>query len=228
MKKLFILLVTQLISYSAWSQALNIHYKNGQIIQYNMDNVDYIEFTKEQNNSAQVSSEKAVDLGLSVKWASCNLGASSPEEFGDCFAWGETSPKAEYTKDNYAFYDSKTESYIDIGTDISYTEFDAAYVNWGDQWRMPTQDELWELKKNCTWTWSNVNGVNGYVVKGSNGNSIFFPVGAYTIRLWGCRIWNSDDGTNKEAETLVLKTGDAPNRSASVRYRWCWIRPVMP
>ena len=70
MKKLFVLLVMQLISYSAWSQTMNIHYKNGQTVEYNMDNIDYVEFTEKKQNNTQVSSEKAVDLGLKVKWGS--------------------------------------------------------------------------------------------------------------------------------------------------------------
>lgn len=103
MKKLFVLFVMQLISYSAWSQTMNIHYKNGQTVEYNMDNIDYVEFTEKKENNTQVSSEKAVDLGLSVKWASCNVGAESPEQYGNKYAWGETATKDQYKEEKYIF-----------------------------------------------------------------------------------------------------------------------------
>ena len=117
----------------------------------------------------------AVDLGLSVYWASCNLGASKPEEAGNAYAWGETWTKDIYLSSNYQYYNQSTESYVDLGTEISGTGFDAARVNLGGEWRMPTYDEMKELKDNCTWKWTQINGVNGYKVIGKNGNSIFLP-----------------------------------------------------
>ena len=125
----------------------------------------------------------AVDLGLSVKWACCNVGANSPEEYGGYFAWGETEVKNYYEDPSYKWL-------IDsIGEMIKYNEADgkttldpeddAAQVLWGDGWRMPTQAELQELMDHCTWTWTIVNGVKGYKVSG-NGNSIFLPAaGSY-------------------------------------------------
>ena len=110
-----------------------------------------------------------VDLGISVKWATCNVGATSPEDYGHYFAWGETSPKAEYTEENS----------LTCGKDMSdisgNPQYDAARANWGGDWRMPTYSEQEELLNNCTWTWTTQNGVNGYNVKGPNGNSIFLP-----------------------------------------------------
>lgn len=118
----------------------------------------------------------AVDLGLSVKWACCNVGATKPEDYGDHFAWGETSPKTSYDWDNYLPEEL-------INTDISGTQYDAAHANWGGSWRMPTGSECYELcdNNNCTWTWTTLNGVNGYEVKSKkNGNSIFLPAaGSY-------------------------------------------------
>ena len=118
-----------------------------------------------------------VDLGLSVKWATCNIGASSPEEYGDYFAWGETSPnKAGYRKDNCITYDKTM-------NDISgNAQYDAARTNWGGDWRMPTKAEIEELIYHCTWIWTTQNGVNGYNVTGPNGTSIFLPVAGY--RSW--------------------------------------------
>ena len=137
----------------------------------------------------------AVDLGLSVKWASCNLGASKPEELGECYAWGETSPKTEFTETNYKYY---TGTFIEIDfykTDIftkynTYPESinpdnltqlekddDAVYKKLGGKWRTPTYEEWKELKRNCTWTRQFCNGVLGVEVKSSkNGKTIFIPV----------------------------------------------------
>ena len=114
-----------------------------------------------------------VDLGLSVKWATCNVGATSPEEYGDCFAWGETSPKTEYTEENSLTYGKQMS---DIAGNAQY---DAARANWGGNWRMPTKAEMQELEDKCTWTWTTQNGVNGYKVTGPNGNSIFLPAAGY-------------------------------------------------
>ena len=114
-----------------------------------------------------------VDLGLpsGTKWATMNVGADSPEEYGDYFAWGETTPKSKYAYSNYYYSSNPTTLPLDR---------DAAYTNWGTSWRMPTSAELKELKDNCTWTWTTQNGVNGYKVTSKiNGNSIFLPAAGY-------------------------------------------------
>ncbi len=122
-----------------------------------------------------------VDLGLpsGLKWATCNVGATTPEKYGKHFAWGETEPRTIYDGNTYkwgtATYDEEYE-WWDLET---LTTDDAARVNWGGQWRMPTDDEWTELRENCTWTWTNLNGKNGYEVKGANGNSIFLPAAGY-------------------------------------------------
>ena len=124
--------------------------------------------------SSPINIGDAVDLGLSVKWATCNVGATSPEDYGNYYAWGETSPKTSYTEAN-----SKTrgKSMGDIGGDSSY---DAATANWGSGWRLPTESEFQELIDKCTWTWTTRNGVNGYEVKSKkNGNSIFLPAAGF-------------------------------------------------
>jgi hypothetical protein len=117
-----------------------------------------------------------VDLGLSVKWATCNVGASTPGDYGNYYAWGETRPKSEYWSDNCSSY-GKTWS--DIGGDSSR---DAATANWGGSWRMPTNGEFRELEDNCTWTWTTQNGHKGYRVTGKNGQSIFLPAAGYRDR----------------------------------------------
>ena len=123
--------------------------------------------------------ERCVDLGLTVKWATCNVGASRPEEYGDYFSWGEVEPKSGYTKGNYSYYDPESRSYADIGSDISGTEYDAAAVKWGNGWRMPTALEMEELATECIWTADTLGGVGGNKVEGPNGNSIFIPNNGY-------------------------------------------------
>ena len=135
------------------------------------------------SDSIENEYHEAVDLGLSVKWATCNVGASSPEEYGDYFAWGETKPKSSYYSDNsttYGLSTSELQSRGIIGSDGNLTAaYDAATANWGGSWRMPTLDEMKELLNNCTWTWTTQNGVKGYKVTGPNGNSIFLPAAGY-------------------------------------------------
>ena len=116
-----------------------------------------------------INGHEWVDLGLSVKWATMNVGASSPSDYGSYFAWGETRPKSEYTADNCVTWNKDLK---DISGNSSY---DAARSNWGGSWRLPTKSELEELKNKCKWTWSTQNGRKGYTVTGPNGNSIFLP-----------------------------------------------------
>ena len=123
-----------------------------------------------------------VDLGLSVMWATTNVGAESAEEYGDYFAWGETTPKEEYNTTTYQYYDRSTGQYTKYGSDsltMLEPEDDAAHVNWGGEWRMPTKEEMNELIDKCTWTWTQYNGIDGYEVTGTNSNSIFLPAAGY-------------------------------------------------
>lgn len=113
-----------------------------------------------------------VDLGLpsGTRWATCNVGSTTPEGYGDYFAWGETSTKTIYTEDNYTY----------TGNPITLpTSADAATANWGNGWRMPTREEMDELYRNCTREWTTQNDVNGEKFIGPNGNSIFLPAAGY-------------------------------------------------
>lgn len=113
----------------------------------------------------------AVDLGLSVRWASWNVGASAPEEYGGLYGWAD--PTGEKRTTEFNDYPSETPP-----ANISDTEYDIAHVRWGDDWRLPTQPEVQELVENCTWEWTEVNGINGRRATGPNGNSVFFPAAA--------------------------------------------------
>lgn len=147
-----------------------------------------------------------VDLGLpsGLKWATCNVGASKPEEYGDYFAWGETEPyyaeghsqdnpcsnwktgkTAGYDWASYKWCNGSNKTQTKYCTNSSYGTVDnktvldiaddAAHVNWGGDWRMPTEEEQDELRTKCTWTWGSLNGVKGCTVVGPNGNSLFLP-----------------------------------------------------
>lgn len=122
-----------------------------------------------------------VDLGLpsGILWAKYNVGATSPEEYGGYYAWGETEEKNSYTWENYEYYNSSTDSFIDIGSDISGTQYDVAHVKWGNGARMPKKIEFVELLNNCSFTVVDYNNVEGNYVTGPNGNHIFLPFAGY-------------------------------------------------
>ena len=136
-----------------------------------------------------ITTGEAIDLGLSVKWASYNVGATKPEEYGGYYAWGETEEKSDYESYTYKYCNgiitsmTKYCTYSSQGTVDNKTtlepEDDVATVKWGGTWRMPTRAELDELRNSCTWTWTTLNGVNGHRVTGPNGNSIFLPFAGY-------------------------------------------------
>ena len=142
-------------------------------------------------NSNTINGHEYVDLGLpsGLKWATCNVGASKPEEYGGYYAWGETEEKSNYDWSTYKWcrgsYDNMTKycdnsgyGRVDNRTILGLQD-DVAHVKWGGSWRMPAKAEQDELRNNCTWEWTTLNGVNGYTVTGSNGNSIFLPAAGY-------------------------------------------------
>ncbi|MBP3455146.1 MAG: protein kinase [Alistipes sp.] len=115
-----------------------------------------------------------VDLGLSVKWATCNVGASSPSDYGNYYAWGEMAVKLKYNDENSTAYNQT------IGDIAGNPKYDAARANWGGSWRMPTKAEMQELIDKCTWIWTSQEGRNGYRVTSKiNCNSIFIPAAGY-------------------------------------------------
>lgn len=188
-KKLSFIAIAMLFAGSLSAQSLNIHLKNGEKVEYSAEEVEYVDFTEAQSDP--YNGHEYVDLGLpsGLKWATCNVGASAPEEYGDYYAWGEIETKDVYTKDNYKYYhigtgtdadgfDSERPVWDDLGV-ISGTEYDVVRQKWGSSWRMPTQNEFQELYDKCTWNWVKKNNVNGYKVTGPNGNWIFLPAAGY-------------------------------------------------
>jgi uncharacterized protein (TIGR02145 family) len=143
-------------------------------------------------NTGTLNGHEWVDLGLpsGTKWATCNVGANNPEDYGNYFAWGETTTKDVYIESNYKYYKGNSISYFltkycnnsSYGYD-GYTDTltileaidDAATANWGSGWHMPTKEEMEELFRYCPWVWTTKNRVNGIKFTGTNGNSIFLP-----------------------------------------------------
>ncbi len=153
----------------------------------NKDNPRTITVTQDLTLTATFAQPEYVDLGLpsGTLWATFNVGAASPEQAGDYLAWGETKPQEnnDYSKWNYKWYNGKMIKYnYADGKTVLEAEDDAATVNWGGDWRMPTRAEVRELLDSCTWTWTNNyngTGVAGRTVTGKNGNAIFLPVAGY-------------------------------------------------
>ena len=119
--------------------------------------------------SGSINGHDYADLGLSVKWATCNVGAANPWNYGSHFAWGEIASKKNFTNENCKTLDKR---FRDIAGNAFY---DAPRARWGGSWRMPTKAEAEELVNRCIWTWTTYRGNNGYKVTGPIGNSIFLP-----------------------------------------------------
>ena len=163
-----------------------------------------------------------VDLGLpsGVKWATHNVGATSPEGKGDYYAWGEVDTKKPYTIENYIHKN------VDLGDISGKEKYDAATANWGGKWRMPTQTEMQELRDNCTWTSTTVNGITGYkITSNKNSNSIFLPgAGVYKEGIGGnaCYYWTSTPSSGSTS------TAYATNNNKSAQYYREWGHTVRP
>ena len=189
MKKLILFASALCMSVCAMAQSeFYVYKKDGSSVQFTIADVDSISFTAPATGTE--NGHEWVDLGLSVKWATCNVGATKPEEYGDYYAWGETTTKSTYNWSTYKWCNggsytalSKYNTKSSYGTVANRTVLeladDAARANWGGQWRMATDAEWTELRTNCTWTWTddyNGTGVAGRIVTSNiNGNSIFLP-----------------------------------------------------
>lgn len=185
----------------------------------------------------------AIDLGLGVKFACCNVGADSPTGYGNYYAWGETSTKSQYDWSTYKWCNGSQNSMTKYCTSSSYGTVDykstlelsddAARANWGGSWRMPTYTELNKLNTDCTWTWTAVNNINGYRVTGSNGNSIFLPAAGYrydsslyVVGSGGC-YWSSSLRTGFSNYARYLNFNSSGHSTDDSYYR-CDGRSVRP
>lgn len=168
-----------------------------------------------------------VDLGLpsGTLWADRNVGAASPEDYGDYFAWGETTKKSNYIWQTQKYFEGQDGPYpqlskyntrskygsVDNKTTLERAD-DAATANWGSGWCMPTRQQFQELKDNCTWTWTTRNGKNGYEVKGKNGNSIFLPAAGFRE---GTDLYNAGSVGNYWSSSLYTEFADDNGRQFS-------------
>lgn len=269
MKKVFFALLSAFMLFTTASAQTMKVYRDGQLKAiYYVSKDDRVEFSQDfplPGDQTPTANYEAVDLGLSVKWANMNVGANKPEDVGGFFAWGEVVAKplnysyatinsgwegykwcngmSEMTK----YCDSPSFGRVDNKTTLE-PEDDAAHVNCGDSWRMPTKDELRELSDTTKvrWTYTQRNGRNGYLVTSKiNGNSIFLP--SYDIvnpdgveNHTACLIWSStlvesnNDSFGANCARILVCLADEASGSTTVvlfpfpRNVTSVIRPVCP
>ena len=198
----------------------------------------------------QLGGHDYVDLGLpsGTLWATCNVGASRPEDYGDYFAWGETTAKDTYNWSTYRYCNGSSTTLTKYCYDANYgnngftdnlttlqSSDDAATANWGNGWRMPTSTEMQELIDNCTFEWTIQNGVNGGKFTGPNGNSIFMPAAGYHN---ASGIMHVDSRGNYGSASLYLDQADgnmvlafgstSPTAEISGARSRCFGQPVRP
>ena len=247
MKKLFFSIFVLCMGMCAMAQSsIYVCEKGGKFTEYLIENLDSISFKK-----PTIGTENGytwVDLGLSVRWATMNVGATNPEDYGNYYAWGEITTKTTYNWSNYKYgsYNTLTkycndakygnESFTDELTTLKAAD-DAATQKWGGNWRIPTIDEWNELLKNCDWKWTNnynSTGMAGYIVSSkTNDNSIFLPAADYIdgseLSKAGSRgeYWSSSLSTSYPGYARILFFLDSDYQSSfSYRYAGLPIRPV--
>jgi len=224
--------------------SLNTEYKYRTFVQYG----GIYHYGEHQTfTTKDIVKSGAVDLGLSVKWAACNVGASSPQGYGGYYAWGETAEKSNYSWETYKwskldddywggvykylltkYCTNDYEGKVDNKTTLALTD-DVASVKLGGSWRMPTKSEFEELFDKCTWVRISYNDVDGQLITGPNGNSIFLPAAGYreytsfNNRGSAGYYWSAtlDDGWNHRAYGL-----DDSNWNSYDRYYGRSVRPV--
>ena len=146
-----------------------------------------------------------LDLGLpsGTKWACCNVGADKPEAYGGYYAWGETEEKEFYGWSTYIHCDGSEETCHDLGSDIAGTQYDVAHVLWGDSWVMPSDEQYEELNYYCSFIWTTKNGVNGALLTGPNGGTIFFPAAGFH---WFEALHDADNQCSFWSSTKAMKS----------------------
>lgn len=184
--------------------------------------------TGTNNGGSNLNGHEYVDLGLpsGLKWATMNVGATSPSDYGSYFAWGETNTKYEYNENNCRTWER---TYGDIGGNVQY---DAARANWGGSWRLPTKAECEELINCCSWAFITMGNHNGYKVTGPNGNYIFLPAAGYRAgsSLYdageGGYYWASSPGSSSQSGYVLYFLGSSRGMGGSRRYYGRSVRPV--
>lgn len=238
LSKLILLFLVSTLTMPTYSQGVAIYKKDGTMAKYAYEEIDSIvtyNYNEEPDSPStpdtpvtppSTSPYEAVDLGLSVKWATFNVGATKPEEYGGYYAWGETEEKFYCDWGTYKWCNGSYTTMTKYCTNSGYgtidnrttldPEDDVAHVKWGGSWRLPTRAELYELQDKCTWQWTTQNGVTGYKIKSKiNDNCIFLPTagcradkGVQYIGTSGC-YWSSSlyDNESQKAFGLYISTG---------------------
>lgn len=249
--RLCLCLAVALFELPLMAQGVVVYQKNGVNMKYPYEQIDSIvTYNSCENTEGPITPPsttpeevEAVDLGLSVKWASCNVGATSPEEHGGFYAWGETEEKFIYDWSTYRWCKGSYNTQIKYCSNSSFgtidnkitlePEDDVAHIKWGGSWRMPTLDEINELITRCSWQWASVKGVNGYIVTGVNGNSIFLPAAGYRfgecvdLRGFSGRYWSATFSEYYSFDAYSLLYNDGGHECYSIsRYNGHNVRPV--
>lgn len=221
---------------------MNVVLRNGEKTMYPVMDIDSVFI------SGKEPAHQYVDLGLSVKWATCNMGADSPEEYGNFYSWGETWTKDEYTWFTYGFGNGDNRqrqlskynlnrSYgpVDNMTTLDFSD-DVAIVKWGAPWHVPSKENMEELRTKCKWTWTTLNGVKGYrvtsKVKGYTDRSIFLPAAGLMqmdfLTNDGYRgvYWANSITKDSFSATVLVIEEMRPYESSASRELGCCIRPV--
>ena len=183
--------------------------------------------TEDETEVGLINGHEYVDLGLSVKWATCNVGATSATDTGHYYAWGELETKSDYTYANCTTFGKQ------MGDISANPLVDVANAKWGGPWRMPTKTEFEELINNCSWKWMKNGNTYGYLITGVNENTIFLPAGGWKTGASTLRVdengyyWTStpDEEDVERSFYLNFMTGDR-NISCCRRYDGMQIRPV--
>lgn len=224
-----ILFAAAAVSLSA--QNVTVYSKDGNRTDFKEGEVASIEFNApERIPLATPTGVEAVDLGLSVKWATCNVGATKAGDTGAFLAWGEKEEKALYNWTTY--FDTNCEQPLE--SICGMADYDVAAAEWGGDWRMPTLHEMQELCSKCAWAWTEQDGVQGYVVTGTNGKSIFLPAAGtrqnadlYLAGSYGAYLTGTRDVSNHfYAYTLVFQPNGEHWVDNNLRDYGQSIRPV--
>lgn len=232
MKKIFTLALLALATIATNAQTkhtVNV-WVDGQ--KTTIENVDSLTFTEDAKPEPAM---EYVDLGLSVKWATCNLGATKDDEIGNYYAWGETEPKVEYSENTWKFNSENRTKYNDDDNKLVLDpEDDAATVALGADWRMPDYTELEELMQQCEWTWTTDKERPGFLVKSNkNGNTIFIPTSgsvdesgeAYGTSKY-VQMWTSERPTGSTYPYNLFAVKAGSKISNTYGYIGMTIRPV--
>ena len=210
MKQRLVLAIILLVSVlQLRAQGIVVNLKDGTNVKFPSETVENITTYGYDGSphTGYVNGHEYVDLGLpsGTLWATCNVGASKPEAYGEYYAWGETESKRSFSYETYN-YGSSAQNLQDIGSDIAGTKYDVAHVKWGAGWSMPTYEQWLELRDNTTSIWTAQNGVEGRLIKSKlYKTSIFLPAaGSYYSTSYKAgsdgRYWTS---TKKSGTTHV-------------------------